>query len=116
MIIFVFLAYHYVPSRRYVEFIGEGSSMEPTLFHGDTLIVDPRALPQENDLIVFNCKTCEKNNEEIMTKRLYEINSEGCYWLLGDNRENSFDSKDYGWLCEDDIEYHGVVKEIVNEQ
>ena len=113
LLIAVFIANKYVPNRKYVEFVGVGSSMEPALFDGDTLWVDPDEIPSERDIIVFSCLSCDPSqSSETMTKRVYDINETGCYWLLGDNRETSHDSRNFGWLCEDDMELHGVVEKI----
>jgi len=31
-----------------------------------------------------------------------------CYWVVGCHRD-SWDSKDYGWLCGEEIDIHGVI-------
>lgn len=97
-------------------FIGQGRSMEPALFDGDELKVDPKEKPREEDLIVFRCERCMINEdmEDIMAKRLKLINADGCFWVEGDNKEVSLDSRDkkIDWLCPEDIELFGVVIEV----
>lgn len=109
-IIFLIIGFYFLPQNRYIEFIGNGSSMEPTFYDGDVLIVDPKRTPNEMDMIVFSCHTCKHiSEEEILTKRIYEVDAKGCFWLLGDNQLKSHDSTEFGWLCEEDLQVYGVV-------
>lgn len=96
-------------------FEGKGQSMEPTFKTGDILVADKTAKPHEGDIIVFECKKCQKINSEegdIMTKRVMRIDEKGCYWVEGDNKEISYDSRqrEVGWLCPDDLRVFGVVQ------
>ncbi len=112
-VIFLIVGFYFLPSSRYDTFLGTGNSMEPTLFDGNELTVDPKREPEQGDIIVFSCQTCPSiSSDEILTKRLYDIDKNGCYWVLGDNQSNSFDSRDMGWLCYDDIKLYGVVIDI----
>lgn len=95
--------------------------MEPTFQTGDVLVVDKTAKPRENDIIVFDCKKCQDTDLEegnIMTKRVMRIDEKGCFWVEGDNKEVSYDSrqKEVGWLCPGDLEVFGVVKSIENKK
>jgi len=109
-IIFLIIGFYFIPQERYIEFVGTGSSMEPTFYDGDVLYVDPQAKPEEMDIIVFSCENCEGiSPDEILTKRIYKINESGCFWLVGDNRQKSLDSSIFGWLCKDDMTIFGVV-------
>ena len=111
----VVFAFKYVPSSRYQVFIGTGTSMEPTLFDGDEITVDPKSIPQRGDAIVFDCTSCEGySGSDALTKRIYEIDQRGCYWVMGDNKEISYDSRIAGWLCPDqNIKVHGVVIKVI---
>lgn len=109
-VVTLIIGFSFLPSHNYKTFIGTGDSMEPTLSDGDELLVDPKAIPELGDIVVFSCFSCDGiSPEEILTKRLIEIDQQGCYWLTGDNKKNSFDSRDTRWLCEDDLEVFGVV-------
>lgn len=110
-IVFLVIVFVFDPSGRFATFIGSGSSMEPTLFDGDELVVDTKREVVENDIIVFDCLSCPWI-DEALTKRVQKIDEHGCFWVVGDNPSSSFDSKDFGWLCEDDIGLIGVVSEI----
>ncbi|MDZ7611806.1 MAG: S24/S26 family peptidase [Candidatus Moranbacteria bacterium] len=92
-------------------FVGQGDSMLPTIREGAELTVDPEARVSENDIIVFTCRKCKQKNDDIdiLTKRLIAKNEKGCLWVEGDNKANSYDSRDFGWLCPEEIELHGVV-------
>lgn len=109
--VFVLLYFKYVPSGRYETFVGVGKSMYPTFTEGQEIIVDTKASPLQGDAIVFDCLQCQDlPNGETLTKRVYQINNAGCYWLMGDNQEVSYDSRVTGWLCPDEhIRVHGVV-------
>jgi hypothetical protein len=52
------------------------------------------------------------SGEMILTKRLTKINGD-CFWVEGDNQDNSYDSNDFGWVCKNkDIRINGVVTAI----
>lgn len=109
-IIFLFIIFKVLPDTTKTAFVGEGSSMEPTLHDGDEIIVDSRRTPRAGEIIVFQCKEkCKDFPGEIMTKRLYSIDENGCYWVLGDNSAVSYDSRIFGKLCKNDFELYGVV-------
>jgi len=91
------------------------SSMEPALQVGDHIAVTPYrgAVPQRGDIIVFRSPV---NGEDLMVKRIAGVAGDlvegnqgklivprDCYFVLGDNRANSFDSRTWGVLSRDRI-------------
>lgn len=86
------------------------ASMEPTLQVGDHIAVTPyrSAEPRRGDVIVFRSPL---NGEELMVKRIGGVAGDlvegnqgklivprDCYFVLGDNGANSFDSRQWGVL------------------
>jgi signal peptidase I len=90
-------------------------SMEPTLQVGDHIAVTPYrgAEPQRGDIIVFRSPI---NADDLMVKRVAGVAGDlveggqgklivprDCYFVLGDNRANSFDSRNWGVLSRNQI-------------
>lgn len=91
------------------------SSMEPTLQVGDHIAVTPYhgQDPQRGDVIVFRSPI---NADDLMVKRIAGVAGDlvegnqgklivprDCYFVLGDNRANSFDSRNWGVLTRDRV-------------
>ena len=77
-----------------------GDSMLPTLKTGDRVLVDPSARIEIGDIVLANHpykKTVR------MIKRLSSIDSDGNYFLAGDNNADSTDSHTFGKIPAKDI-------------
>jgi nickel-type superoxide dismutase maturation protease len=75
------------------KYICEGSSMSPTLKDGEVVLVDKAADIEVGDIVVAR-HPVEQNSEVI--KRVQQINERGHYFLIGDNPDDSTDSRHYG--------------------
>jgi len=95
-----------VPIRLWVAqpFIVEGASMEPTFNNGNYLIVDEFSYrfekPKVGDVIVFRFPL---DPSKYFIKRIVAIPEEGEYFVEGDNRNASFDSRSWGNVPEANI-------------
>lgn len=67
--------------------------MNPTLYDGEAVLVDRNAEPEIGDIVV--AKHPVEQNSEIV-KRIARINEHGHYVLIGDNAEDSNDSREFG--------------------
>ena len=82
----VFLGYRH-------KYICEGKSMNPTLRDGEVVLVDRDAEIEIGDIVVAK-HPAEQNSEVV--KRIENINERGHYFLVGDNPEDSNDSRHFG--------------------
>ena len=67
--------------------------MNPTLKDGEVVLVDRKAKIEVGDIVV--AKHPVEQNIEIV-KRVERINERGHYFLVGDNLEDSNDSRHFG--------------------
>ena len=74
----------------------EENSMSPFLKEGDNVLVWRFAKPKIGDVIVF------KVNDKHYVKRIEKIKGDQ-YFVLGDNKKESIDSKKFGWIDKKDI-------------
>lgn len=75
------------------KYICEGKSMEPTLKDGEIVLVDRNAAIEVGDIVV--AKHPVEQISEII-KRVDRINVHGHYVLVGDNPDDSNDSRHFG--------------------
>jgi signal peptidase I len=100
----------YEKPNNFYQITVKGDSMLPTLRSGQSIQIDTSTNPKINDIISFRCKSlkCGIEYQKSLTKRLSKSEN-NCFFFLGDNLKESFDSRDFGWLCGDEIEIEGVV-------
>ena len=99
----IFLGYRH-------KYICEGTSMNPTLKDGEIVLVDRDAEIEVGDIVVAK-HPVEQTSELI--KRVAQINEHGHYFLVGDNAEDSNDSRNFGAVTKDYIK--GKVVARLNE-
>lgn len=70
--------------------------MYPYLTDGDKILVKKIFTPKKNDIVVFFNPTVS-NTEIYYVKRIETIKNNK-YFVLGDNRKESVDSRQFGWI------------------
>jgi inner membrane protease subunit 1 len=83
------------------KYICEGTSMNPTLKDGEVVLVDRTATEIEVGDIVVAKHPVEQTSE--LVKRVERINERGHYFLVGDNLEDSNDSRHFGAVAREYI-------------
>ncbi len=81
-----------------------GNSMAPLLKQGDEVLLDPRAyhghLPKVDEIVV----AWHPNSADLkIVKRVAFVDEDGCCFLVGDNRQESEDSRTFGLIPTDRI-------------
>ena len=74
------------------KYICEGRSMNPTLKDGEVVLVDREARIEVGDIVVAR----HPIEQGEVVKRVARITDPGHYFLVGDNLEDSIDSRHYG--------------------
>lgn len=70
--------------------------MEPSITPGDFVMIQRRAPIRKGDVVVVMA------GGMLMIKRVAGI-GEGAYWVEGDNREESCDSRRFGWVSSESV-------------
>lgn len=96
-----------VPLGYLHQYICEGNSMNPVLKNGDAVLVDKNTEIEVGDIVAAK-HPIEQITEVI--KRVKEINSRGHYFLVGDNLDDSNDSRHYGAVTRDYIKGKVIAK------
>lgn len=99
----IFLGYRH-------KYVCEGRSMNPTLKDGEVVLVDRDAEIEVGDIVVAK-HPIEQISEVV--KRVESINERGHYFLIGDNPDDSTDSRHYGAVTREYIK--GKVVARLNE-
>ena len=99
----IFLGYRH-------KYICEGRSMNPTLRDGEVVLVNRNAEINVGDIVVAK-HPVEQNSEVV--KRVERINERENYFLVGDNLEDSNDSRHFGAVTREYIK--GKVVARLNE-
>lgn len=86
--------------------VAKGISMQPTTPGCRQEMFYVKKEPKVGDIVAFKCSTEKCNGNKL--KRVIDIKN-GCYFMMGDNREHSYDSGDYGYICGDEILIRGVL-------
>lgn len=99
-VIFIFCVY----THTFIRF-GDGPSMEPTFTSGNIVLSTGLVSPKAGDIVSLT-HTLDNVN---IDKRLIKVDKNNCWWVEGDNKAVSYDSRNYGWICPKDRSYEGVV-------
>ena len=78
-----------------------GRSMFPTLVEGDNLwsVRSYLCTIRVGDIVVAKPYECDN---KLVIKRVHRIEN-GYYYILGDNADESYDSRNYGWVSKKEI-------------
>lgn len=77
-----------------------GCSMEPTLKEGDFRLCNTLATPNIGDIVII--KPCILFGDKYIIKRVTDIQDDKIF-VMGDNRDDSYDSRNFGWLDMDQV-------------
>lgn len=88
-------------------------SMVPTLEKGDVILISKLAYdifginykyPEPKEIITF------EHNNELLIKRVKDVDSDGNFFVVGDNADNSVDSREFGYVDHDELDGKAIIK------
>lgn len=82
------------------KYVCEGNSMRPTLADGEVVLVDRDSRVRVGDVVVAR-HPIEQNSE--ILKRIERIDEHGHFFIIGDNLDDSNDSRQFGAITRDYI-------------
>jgi len=89
---------------RFVRYEVQGASMSPALLPGDFIMVDRMAyrgrMPRPGEIVLA---PDPRQRERLLVKRVERVDIHGSVWLLGDNSEESTDSRQFGAVPREDV-------------
>ena len=90
--IWVEIFYWFIGKRR--RFVVSGQSMEPSLSHGDMILIDESVQSiQEEDVVLLQ----HPLDDIVLVKRVI-FEEEGRFFVQGDNSKQSTDSRQFGMI------------------
>lgn len=88
-----------------------GNSMYPTYKDGEFLLSSRLHKISVGDVVVFVPPSTPNREVEFVIKRACEIDKDGRIFFMGDNRDCSYDSRDYGY-----VDPNMVVARIIDQR
>lgn len=86
-----------------------GNSMTPCYKEGGQRKIYPDIEPQIGEPIAIDCYAEKCHNKRL--SKILKDKKDGCIWIEGCN-EKSYDSRNYGWLCEKEYKILGLTTEL----
>lgn len=82
-----------------------GTSMQPTLYEGDKVILLNHVVPHNGDIVIIDTSKVPtyKQDAPYIVKRYYADKSTAGYYILGDNTNSSYDSRYFGEVPKNSI-------------
>lgn len=85
-----------------LKFQVQENSMEPFISSGDIILVNRLSYlfknPKIGDVVVIK----KNNKKKYLIKRIQKVRKK-TYFVVGDNKNQSIDSRNFGWITKEDI-------------